>query len=283
MYWQYASISRGQHSIFEKLRAADIEPSEYISFYSLRSYDRINRSTIDEALAEAAGLNSDTKAVLGAASQGVSSATLIRADDTEPNFVRGTPGSRHGAIEGRVRIPSEREADQLQERFDAAAPKGGYARDSIASDAMLGGGDIRNETYVGEGERGPHGERISRDPANPDERANYVSEELYIHTKVMIVDGRRYFLYLLVLVLPFNSCHELMLLQHPWIIYQSFLDRIVICGSANLNDRSQCGDHDSEIAIIVEDATRVPSKMNGEYVCLSRCLLLNTCLIFSLH
>jgi phospholipase D1/2 len=28
-------------------------------------------------------------------------------------------------------------------------------------------------------------------------------------------------------------------------------DRRVICGSANLNDRSQNGDHDSEIAILM--------------------------------
>lgn len=41
-------------------------------------------------------------------------------------------------------------------------------------------------------------------------------------------------------------------------------DRIVICGSANLNDRSQLGDHDSEIAVIIEDFTPVQSKMNGK-------------------
>lgn len=41
-------------------------------------------------------------------------------------------------------------------------------------------------------------------------------------------------------------------------------DRIVICGSANLNDRSQLGDHDSEIAVIVEDYTPVQSTMNGQ-------------------
>jgi hypothetical protein len=40
----------------------------------------------------------------------------------------------------------------------------------------------------------------------------------YIHSKLMIVDDRR-----------------------------------VICGSANLNDRSMCGDRDSEIALVVED------------------------------
>lgn len=41
-------------------------------------------------------------------------------------------------------------------------------------------------------------------------------------------------------------------------------DRVVICGSANLNDRSQLGDHDSEIAIVIEDTTPVQSTMNGQ-------------------
>lgn len=41
-------------------------------------------------------------------------------------------------------------------------------------------------------------------------------------------------------------------------------DRVVICGSANLNDRSQLGYHDSEIAIIIEDPTPVDSYMNGQ-------------------
>lgn len=37
----------------------------------------------------------------------------------------------------------------------------------------------------------------------------------------------------------------------------------MICGSANLNDRSQLGDHDSEIAIIIEDPTPCDSIMNS--------------------
>lgn len=41
-------------------------------------------------------------------------------------------------------------------------------------------------------------------------------------------------------------------------------DRIVICGSANLNDRSQLGLHDSEIAILVNDPTPVQSSMGGQ-------------------
>lgn len=41
-------------------------------------------------------------------------------------------------------------------------------------------------------------------------------------------------------------------------------DRVVICGSANLNDRSQLGYHDSEIAIVIEDNTALDSYMNGQ-------------------
>ncbi len=38
----------------------------------------------------------------------------------------------------------------------------------------------------------------------------------------------------------------------------------MICGSANLNDRSQLGDHDSEIAVIIQDPNPVESEMNHE-------------------
>lgn len=41
-------------------------------------------------------------------------------------------------------------------------------------------------------------------------------------------------------------------------------DRRVICGSANLNDRSQKGSHDSEIAIVIEDMDLVESVMDGK-------------------
>ncbi|KAF4553787.1 Phospholipase D1-like protein 3 [Elsinoe fawcettii] len=56
----------------------------------------------------------------------------------------------------------------------------------------------------------------------------FVSEELYVHSKLLIAD-----------------------------------DRLVICGSANLNDRSQLGTNDSEIAICIEDPETVDSTMDG--------------------
>lgn len=60
------------------------------------------------------------------------------------------------------------------------------------------------------------------------EKYNFVQEELYIHAKLLIVD-----------------------------------DRIVICGSSNLNDRSQLGKHDSELSIVMEDTRVLESTMNG--------------------
>ena len=62
-----------------------------------------------------------------------------------------------------------------------------------------------------------------------EEKQNFVQEELYIHAKLCIID-----------------------------------DRIVICGSANINDRSQLGYHDSELAIVMEDTRGLPSKMDGQ-------------------
>ncbi len=62
-----------------------------------------------------------------------------------------------------------------------------------------------------------------------------VSDQVYIHSKLMIVD-----------------------------------DRVAVIGSANINDRSLCGDRDSEIVAIVEDEEYVESQMNGNFYLASR-------------
>lgn len=61
------------------------------------------------------------------------------------------------------------------------------------------------------------------------EKENFVQEELYIHAKLLIVD-----------------------------------DRIAVCGSSNLNDRSQLGKHDSELSIVMEDTRMLESTMDGQ-------------------
>jgi len=42
MAYQYKSINRGGKSIFEMVEEAGVDPNEYISFYHLRGYDRLN-------------------------------------------------------------------------------------------------------------------------------------------------------------------------------------------------------------------------------------------------
>jgi phospholipase D1/2 len=75
--------------------------------------------------------------------------------------------------------------------------------------------------------------KVSEEPwahgAEQLELENFVQEELYIHAKVMIAD-----------------------------------DRIVICGSSNINDRSQLGIHDSELSIVMEDTKHIESTMDGK-------------------
>lgn len=66
--------------------------------------------------------------------------------------------------------------------------------------------------------------------AFPDsEKENFIQEQLYPHDKLLIVD-----------------------------------DRIVVCGSSNINDRSQLGYHDSEMSIVMEDTSSIDSVMDGQ-------------------
>ncbi|KKA31135.1 hypothetical protein TD95_000597 [Thielaviopsis punctulata] len=99
------------------------------------------------------------------------------------------------------------------DRYQRATAGRSHEWDTISSCYMDGGRPLDEIPWNGSPE---------------DEIDAFVSEELYVHTKIMIVD-----------------------------------DRVVICGSANMNDRSQCGDHDSEIAVIIEDPTPVDSHMGG--------------------
>ncbi|KAK9776773.1 hypothetical protein AB5N19_10651 [Seiridium cardinale] len=103
--------------------------------------------------------------------------------------------------------------DDYERYQQAAKATSDDTKDSICASYMEGG-DLSRVPWQGSPEA---------------ELDAYVSEELYIHTKVLIAD-----------------------------------DKLVICGSANLNDRSQLGTHDSEIAVIIEDPEPIESTMNGQ-------------------
>ncbi|CAG8484855.1 12457_t:CDS:10, partial [Dentiscutata heterogama] len=84
---------------------------------------------------------------------------------------------------------------------------------------------LRNWGIIGKNKQDLFNSKNFKDISTKD----IVAEQVYVHSNIMIVD-----------------------------------DRKVICGSANLNDRSMVGDYDSEIAAIIEDTQMVDSKMNGK-------------------
>ncbi|KAI5820629.1 phospholipase D active site motif-containing protein [Pyronema omphalodes] len=52
MHCQFLSISQGENSIFGRLRAADIEPSDYIEFFSLRSWGKLGKPNQEKLVTE---------------------------------------------------------------------------------------------------------------------------------------------------------------------------------------------------------------------------------------
>ena len=191
MEFQYNSISRGGHSIIESLKKAGIEDtSRYINFYNLRNYDRINTSaTMGQVEGES----------------GVKYESARRAYDDQYNQnTDDTPGYQQ----------NDNRDNQYGRYQQAAKQHSDRTWDTISACYMEAGPDLHSMPWNGTPES---------------ELDAFVSEQLYIHSKVLIAD-----------------------------------DQLVICGSANLNDRSQLGNHDSEIAVIIEDPTPVTTSMAGQ-------------------
>ncbi|KAK4245224.1 hypothetical protein C7999DRAFT_16553 [Corynascus novoguineensis] len=191
MEFQYFSINRGGSSIIETLRNSGVEdPHRYINFYNLRNYDRINAS-----------------AIMGRAEQ----ESGVRYEEARREYDERLEGSEYERDQYSRR---EQHGDGQYRRYqEAARHMSDETWNSVSACYMHNGPDLRNVPWTGSPE---------------DEFNAFVSEELYVHSKVLIAD-----------------------------------DQLVICGSANLNDRSQLGDHDSEIAVIIEDPTPVSSTMGG--------------------
>ncbi|KAA8648190.1 putative phospholipase D (PLD) [Aspergillus tanneri] len=196
MEFQYNSINRGGNSIMELIAKEGYNPMEYIRFYNLRNYDRINISGSLVQAEQQSGVNYED------------------ARKQHDMTAVGQGGYGPGALRTAFDTSAPFQQYQHAAREIGGAKSGSGRWDSVSECYMLNGPDIRNVPWDG--------------PSDAEIDA-FVTEELYVHSKVMIAD-----------------------------------DRVVICGSANLNDRSQLGDHDSELAIIIEDFTPVQSSMNGK-------------------
>ncbi|KAF2817639.1 phospholipase D/nuclease [Mytilinidion resinicola] len=222
MEFQYDSINRGGHSIYESIAREGINPMDYIRFYNLRSYDRINASGAMREAEKQSGVSyeearSQHDVAVGGVYDGEKGQEYQAYQPPGSQPPPSLPVYEMDAGYGQPPAPVPTGAYQQYQQQGAAkvgGPMGSGRWDSVSECYMLGGEDIRNVPWEGGG---------------MDEIDAFVSEELYIHSKLLIAD-----------------------------------DRIVICGSANLNDRSQLGDHDSEIALIIEDPAPVDSYMGGQ-------------------
>lgn len=293
MEYQYFSINRGGNSIMECLQRAGIEnPSDYIRFYNLRNYDRINTSEAMAQAAEDAGVSYEGarrdyddkfgRAIDDERNQYESSRDPYERNRGDDGYGRGRyegdrgyEGGRGGGYEGGYdggrpesdeydvqggygdRYDGGRDDDRYggrQSGYGGGYHDEDYRQSSRYEDGYEGGyeGSQGGGRQYSQYERyqeaaskitdstwdtisscymlnGPEVDSVPWNGSPESEIDAFVCEELYVHSKVLIAD-----------------------------------DRVVICGSANLNDRSQLGDHDSEIAVIIQDKNRVESSMNGE-------------------
>lgn len=227
---QYRSINRGGQSIFEKVREAGYDPEEYISFWNLRSFDRINTPwDIIKGMEERSGVTFHEAQValarinIGERGDIADEDDVVYIEKAHNQKTESDDTNKQGkTAQAAIPLPKTvEEAKAIIERFEAAAPQDDcLISDNICQNAHMSGRSVADEPWRG---------------AEAEELACIVTEQCYIHSKLMIVDDRR-----------------------------------VICGSANLNDRSQMGNHDSEIAIVMEDTDMVPSIMAGKKYMASR-------------
>ncbi|KAI0160996.1 phospholipase D/nuclease [Hypoxylon sp. FL1284] len=290
MEFQYNSINRGGHSIIESLAQQGVDDwRRYIGFYNLRSYDRINISASMRRAEQQSGVSYEQARrdhdervggyPYGREEQGgdYGRSEYGRDGYSRGEYGRGEPDRGDYGRDDYRRDGYEREdtegggydrSEYRREEYgreDYSREDNEYSRDEYGrADYSREENDYRRDEYGG-GDAGGSYERYQSAAAGANDRTwdtvsscymeggtdirevpwegdaeaeldAFVSEELYIHSKVLIAD-----------------------------------DRLVICGSANLNDRSQLGTHDSEIAVVIEDTSDpVESTMGGRPYTASR-------------
>ncbi|KAK0620447.1 hypothetical protein B0T14DRAFT_567190 [Immersiella caudata] len=223
MDYQYKSICRGEHSIFEQVRKEGVNPHDHIFFFNLRTYDRLNKTPAIKKAEEQSGVKyqelqrAEAEEIMGEGIHGT--VDVDGGHDTHMGKLREQRGVVGGALKKNNadhRPDAEEKGIDVKERFEAAREedKDTDSPFSVAHHAMAGPGTILDVPWDGDAE---------------DEVNHWIQEELYIHAKLLIAD-----------------------------------DRIVVCGSSNLNDRSQVGYHDSELSVVIEDRKTFQSTMDGE-------------------
>jgi phospholipase D1/2 len=148
--FQYNSINRGGHSILEKIAQAGYNPMDYIRFYNLRNYDRINCGNAMQQAEHVSGISYED--------------ARKQHDD-----VVGAGYEPYGERTGVAQASQAPQYQKYQAAAQNIAPSAGGRWDTVSECYMLGGQDIRTVPWDGPPEA---------------ELDAFVSEELYIHSKV---------------------------------------------------------------------------------------------------
>lgn len=208
MEFQYNSINRGGDSIYETIARAGYNPMEYVRFYNLRNYDRINASGAMAQAEQISGVKyEDARKQFDAThGGGFGNDGATQSHPMQPGQAQYPPppsqynpynpaGSQVPYMEGSaaaeipaVGVPPPQQSggygdapqwtgtNPMGQYQDAAKQVGGDLGsgrwDSVAECYMLNGEDIRNVPWQG---------------GNVPEIDAFVTEELYIHTKVSLL------------------------------------------------------------------------------------------------
>jgi phospholipase D1/2 len=224
MDYQYKSICRGPESIFGKIDAAGADPTKYVFLFNLRSYDRINktpdlkereaksgisyqdlqRANEEEIMADSlANPESEMdrgeklKAKAKDVKEGGFSGFLDKVKNLGVSSKEKQDDDKDDKAEFAVSVSAAEKRRQFENYEDVVGHqsegkdlKYGSA-DSIAKGALIDEKPPSQETYAGRGENGEHvGDDEEAEDLRQQEVDNFVQEELYIHSKLLIVDDR---------------------------------------------------------------------------------------------
>lgn len=172
MDYQYKSINRGEHSIYGRIKAAGIDPTEYIFVFNLRSYDRLNKTPAMQKQEEKSGVSyqevqrANAEEVM---SSGVHGVNKHSDHGSEGDTDDSGDEQKEAAVDKKRKFEAKRHEAGIGgegEERDKKVP----SVDSIAKDAFLGEMNVSDEKWD--------------DGDLEQEKGNFVQEELYIHGKV---------------------------------------------------------------------------------------------------
>lgn len=159
----YNSINRSGYSIMEMIEKEGYNPEDYIRFYNLRNYDRINNSASMKDAEQRSG---------------VSYEDARREHDNAVELPTAYPGD--GGDDDSSNPLARQNYKQFQQATAGMNQRQGLGSgrwDSVSECYMLGGTDIRELPWQ---------------TGDIPEIKAFVSEELYIHSKVGVVGICRY-------------------------------------------------------------------------------------------